>query len=88
MLAEEMPNARLIEADSLVELRMQPERLTGEIAAFLDEVWAKPRATRAKAPAAKAGKRAAAKRTTASKPASRKAAKAPAKRPARSARVS
>ena len=39
MLAKEMPNARLIEADSLVELRMQPERLTGEIAAFLDEVW-------------------------------------------------
>ena len=33
MLAEEMPNARLIEADSLVELRVQPERLTDEIAA-------------------------------------------------------
>ena len=28
MLAEEMPNARLLEADSLVELRLQPERLT------------------------------------------------------------
>ena len=27
-----MPNARLLEADSLVELRMHPERLTGEIA--------------------------------------------------------
>ena len=39
MLAKEMPNARLLEADSLVELRMQPERLTGEIADFLDEVW-------------------------------------------------
>jgi pimeloyl-ACP methyl ester carboxylesterase len=39
MLAEELPNARLIEADSLVELRLHPERLTGEIAAFLDEVW-------------------------------------------------
>jgi pimeloyl-ACP methyl ester carboxylesterase len=44
MLAEELPNARLIEADSVVELRLKPERLTGEIAAFLDEVWAaKPR---------------------------------------------
>ena len=39
MLAEELPNARLLEADSLVELRVSPERLTGEIAAFLDEVW-------------------------------------------------
>jgi pimeloyl-ACP methyl ester carboxylesterase len=44
MLAEELPDARLIEADSLVELRLKPERLTDEIAAFLDEVWAaKPR---------------------------------------------
>jgi len=39
MLAKEMPNARLLVADSLVELRWQPERLTSEIAAFLDEVW-------------------------------------------------
>jgi pimeloyl-ACP methyl ester carboxylesterase len=44
MLAEELLDARLIEADSLVELRLKPERLTDEIAAFLDEVWAaKPR---------------------------------------------
>ena len=41
MLAEEMPNARLIEADSLVELRVRPARLTNEIADFLDEVWAR-----------------------------------------------
>jgi hypothetical protein len=47
MLVEEMPNARLLEADSLVELRMRPDRLTQEIAAFLDEVWGKPRAKRA-----------------------------------------
>ncbi|HST54418.1 MAG TPA: alpha/beta hydrolase, partial [Solirubrobacteraceae bacterium] len=45
MLAEELPNGRLLEADSLVELRLQPERLTAEIAAFLDEVWGKPSAT-------------------------------------------
>jgi pimeloyl-ACP methyl ester carboxylesterase len=42
MLAEELPNGRLIEADSLFELRLQPERLTNEIASFLDECW-KPR---------------------------------------------
>ncbi len=47
MLAKEMPNARLLEADSLVELRMRPERLTGEIAGFLDEVWKGRRAGRA-----------------------------------------
>jgi pimeloyl-ACP methyl ester carboxylesterase len=39
MLAKEMPNAKLLEANSLVELRLQPERLTAEIAAFLDEIW-------------------------------------------------
>jgi pimeloyl-ACP methyl ester carboxylesterase len=53
MLAKEMPNARLLEANSLVELRLQPERLTGEIAAFIDEVWSKPSAKRGKRPAAK-----------------------------------
>jgi pimeloyl-ACP methyl ester carboxylesterase len=42
MLADEMPNARLLQADSLVELRISPERLTGEIAAFLDELWGEP----------------------------------------------
>jgi pimeloyl-ACP methyl ester carboxylesterase len=42
MLAEELPNGRLIEADSIFELRLRPERLTLEIAAFLDECW-KPR---------------------------------------------
>jgi pimeloyl-ACP methyl ester carboxylesterase len=51
MLAEELPNGRLIEADSLVELRLRPDRLTDELAAFLDEVWgARPR-QRAKKPA-------------------------------------
>jgi pimeloyl-ACP methyl ester carboxylesterase len=54
MLAKEMPNARLLEANSLIELRAQPERLTGEIAAFLDQVWAKPRAQR-KRPASRRG---------------------------------
>src|SRR3954453_8848880 len=42
MLADELPNSRLIEAESLVELRLAPERLTEEIAGFVDEAW-KPR---------------------------------------------
>ncbi|HEX3510141.1 MAG TPA: alpha/beta fold hydrolase [Solirubrobacteraceae bacterium] len=41
-LAREMPNARLLVADSLIELRVSPERLTDEIARFLDDVWSKP----------------------------------------------
>jgi pimeloyl-ACP methyl ester carboxylesterase len=76
MLAEELPNARLLEASSIVELRTQPERLTNEIAAFLDEVWAQPRAKRA--PRAAAAKTAGATRKRdATSPAARKhAAKA------------
>ena len=42
MLADEMPNAQLLEADSIIELRVSPARLTGEIADFLDACW-KPR---------------------------------------------
>ncbi|HEX8050118.1 MAG TPA: alpha/beta hydrolase [Solirubrobacterales bacterium] len=40
MLLEELPNARLVEADSILEWRLQPERLNGELTDFLDEVWA------------------------------------------------
>ncbi len=54
MLHEEMPNSRLIEADSVVELRARPERLTNEIAEFLDEVWRKRRPSRASRSAAPA----------------------------------
>jgi len=39
MLAEELPNARLIEATSILEWRLAPDRLDGELARFLDEVW-------------------------------------------------
>jgi pimeloyl-ACP methyl ester carboxylesterase len=46
MLAAELPNGRLLEADSLVELRLRPERLTEEIASFLDEIWRPRRAAR------------------------------------------
>jgi hypothetical protein len=80
MLAREMPNARLLEANSLIELRMQPDRLTNEIAGFLDELWSSSRAsrngrasavetpkrpTRAKQPKGAAAKRSAPKRATA-----------------------
>jgi pimeloyl-ACP methyl ester carboxylesterase len=40
MLAEELPNGTLVEADSILEWRLRPERLTGELAAFLDAVSA------------------------------------------------
>jgi len=41
-LVTELPHARLLRADSLLELRLSPERLTTEIGEFLDECW-KPR---------------------------------------------
>ena len=44
-LVEELPHARLLRADSLLELRLTPERLTTEIVEFLDECW-RPRRTR------------------------------------------
>jgi pimeloyl-ACP methyl ester carboxylesterase len=50
MLADGLPNGRLLEADSLMELRMHPERLTGEIASFLDEVWSSRRGKAAPRP--------------------------------------
>src|SRR3954468_11909231 len=39
MLVDELPNGRLLEANSMVELRFAPDRLTNEIAGFLDECW-------------------------------------------------
>jgi len=39
MLAEELQNARLIEANSILEWRLSPKRLDDELARFLDEVW-------------------------------------------------
>jgi pimeloyl-ACP methyl ester carboxylesterase len=41
-LVSELPNARLLRADSFFELRLTPERLTTEIAEFLAHCW-KPR---------------------------------------------
>jgi pimeloyl-ACP methyl ester carboxylesterase len=50
MLAEELPNGRLLNASSVLELRTRPERLTGEIGAFVDGCWA-PREARRRTPA-------------------------------------
>jgi pimeloyl-ACP methyl ester carboxylesterase len=44
-LVQELPEARLLRADSLLELRVSPERLTVEIAGFLEECW-RPRRRR------------------------------------------
>jgi pimeloyl-ACP methyl ester carboxylesterase len=38
-LVRELPNAHLVRARSPLELRLWPDRLTGEIADFLTEVW-------------------------------------------------
>jgi pimeloyl-ACP methyl ester carboxylesterase len=42
MLAEELPNSRLIEANSIFEWRLTPDRLDDELGDFLDEVWSGP----------------------------------------------
>ena len=39
MLAEELANGRLVEANSIFEWRLSPKRLNAELAAFLKEVW-------------------------------------------------
>jgi pimeloyl-ACP methyl ester carboxylesterase len=52
MLAEELPNARLLNASSIVELRTRPERLTAEIADFIERCWI----ARPAAPAARRGR--------------------------------
>jgi pimeloyl-ACP methyl ester carboxylesterase len=51
MLVEELPGARLLEASTILELRLAPERLTEEIADFLDECWRPRRAGGRRRPA-------------------------------------
>ena len=41
MLAAELPDAQLLHARSVFELRLRPERLTAEIAEFIDGCWAR-----------------------------------------------
>lgn len=52
MLVHELPDARIVEASSIVELRTAPERLTGEIADFVDDCWTARRIRVARAAAA------------------------------------
>jgi hypothetical protein len=42
MLVRELQSGRLVEASSILELRLTPARLTDEIARFLDECWRRP----------------------------------------------
>ena len=42
MLMNDLPNATLLEASSILELRISPERLTGEISTFIDGCWGGP----------------------------------------------
>ena len=44
MLVRELRNGRLIEANSILEMRLSPKRLTDEIARFVDDCW-RPQAT-------------------------------------------
>jgi pimeloyl-ACP methyl ester carboxylesterase len=46
-LVHELPDARLLRADSLLELRLTPARLTAEIAGFVDGCWTPRTAVRA-----------------------------------------
>jgi pimeloyl-ACP methyl ester carboxylesterase len=80
-LADTLPNARLVPARSMLEMRIAPERLTGEIADFLDEL------ERSQAPAADGRKAAGSRKAPGARktPARRKAAgvrKTPTKRTA------
>jgi pimeloyl-ACP methyl ester carboxylesterase len=45
MLVRELPNARLVQASSILELRLTPERLTSEIVGFVEECFTPPRAS-------------------------------------------
>jgi pimeloyl-ACP methyl ester carboxylesterase len=55
MLAEELPNATFIEAQSFVEWRSRPERITGEVLEFLESCW--PRTARSRRRTTKAAAR-------------------------------
>lgn len=52
MLAAELRNGRLVEASSLLELRLRPERLSAVIGDFLDECWELPARRRPRAASA------------------------------------
>ncbi|MGH3502398.1 MAG: alpha/beta fold hydrolase [Nocardioidaceae bacterium] len=43
MLSEELPDARFVAAESIIEWRARPDRITGEVLDFLGRVWPAPR---------------------------------------------
>ena len=52
MVAEEMPRARLVNAESIFEWRVNPDRLDDELGAFIDDVYASEQAENAAGAAA------------------------------------
>lgn len=50
MLSSELPNAELLQASSILELRVSPKRLTGRIADFIDRCWETPAARTRRSP--------------------------------------
>jgi pimeloyl-ACP methyl ester carboxylesterase len=54
LLADELPKSTLLEASSILELRIAPERLTNEIADFIEQCWRPRPAQRARSRAARA----------------------------------
>jgi pimeloyl-ACP methyl ester carboxylesterase len=75
MLSKELPNGRLVEASSILEMRLRPDRLYGEIDTFLEQVWGprmrvvQQRRTRARAAGSRpaAARRSPARRGTATR---------------------
>lgn len=49
-LAAQLPDAALVRARSPIELRLRPDRLTDVIAAFVEDVWTRPRNDEANPP--------------------------------------
>ena len=52
MLARVLPNGKLVQANSILELRNEPDRLTKKIENFLDNCWAPKAASKGRAKAA------------------------------------
>lgn len=55
-LAEVLPNARLLEATSIAELRLTPDRITKEVSDFVGQCW-EPKVVRRTKPAAQSAKK-------------------------------
>jgi pimeloyl-ACP methyl ester carboxylesterase len=65
MLVRELPAARMVEAGSILEMRLTPERLTNQIVAFVEECFeSAPSSRRRPRTAAAAGRAASARRGT------------------------